>query len=122
MRKPGIDERNVQMSDVLCDFCHREWTEEEPMIEGHQGSCICGRCLSVAYAAMVRGGDESVEGGYRCAMCLEREEDRETLSRAGEPGWQSPAYPEAAVCRRCIELAAKALARDRTFKWSPPAG
>ena len=46
MRKPGTNENNVEMTDVLCDFCQREWSEDIPMVEGHQGSCVCGNCLS----------------------------------------------------------------------------
>ena len=32
MRKPGTDPENVQMTDVLCDFCRRQWTEDVAMI------------------------------------------------------------------------------------------
>ena len=32
MRKPGTDADDVQMSDVLCDFCRRPWTMDVPMI------------------------------------------------------------------------------------------
>ena len=32
MRKPETDENDVRMSDVLCDFCHREWVEEIAMV------------------------------------------------------------------------------------------
>ena len=119
MRKPGTDPDNVQMSDVLCDFCRREWTEDVPMIEGHHGSCMCGRCLTVAYTEVVVGPDGAVPGDYTCTMCLEAEADREALNRAGEPGWQSPAA-DAAVCRRCIKLAAGALEKDRDFDWRRP--
>ena len=95
MRKPGTDETNVQMSDVLCDFCHREWTETVPMIEGHQGACLCGRCLTLAYAQVVLHGNSTAPPDYRCPMCLEQPADRETLGRADEPGWQSPLYDAA---------------------------
>ena len=33
MRKPGTDNDNVQMSDVLCDFCRAEWTDDLQMVE-----------------------------------------------------------------------------------------
>ncbi len=119
MRKPGTDEHDVKMSDVLCDFCHREWTEDVPMIEGHRGSCLCGRCLSVACAEIVhgRGGPDA---DYTCTMCLEAAGDRAALGRGGEPGWRSPLRPEAAVCRRCVELAAKALEKDPDSGWTRP--
>lgn len=112
MRKPGTDPQNVGMSDVICDFCHREWTEDVPMIEGHHGSCICGRCLRVAHAEVVEQGHGSA-GDYTCPMCLEAEPDRRAMDRAGEAGWQSPLGEGAVICRRCIELAARALEKDR---------
>lgn len=71
MRKPGTDEENVQMSDVLCDFCHSEWREDEPMIEGHHGSCVCGKCLTVAYTELLINKSDSAPAGYKCTMCLE---------------------------------------------------
>lgn len=120
MRKPGIDESNVQMSDVLCDFCRRQWTEDVPMIEGHQGSCLCARCLTMAYTEVVVNGAVSAPAGYKCPMCLEEEADREALNRGGEPGWQSPLHPEAVVCRRCIELAARQLEKDEDHAWQRP--
>ncbi|MHC4709973.1 MAG: hypothetical protein ACYTA3_06025 [Planctomycetota bacterium] len=93
MRKPGTDESNVQMSDVLCDFCHREWTEDVPMIEGHQGSCLCGRCLTVAYTEVVVNGHDTAPASYT---------------------------EDAVICRRCIELAARSLEKDRDSGWKKP--
>ena len=128
MRKPTTDETNVQMSDVLCDFCRREWTEEIPMIEGHQGSCICGNCLRLAYRQVVVAkatvGDAGIGGGeaspYTCPLCLEKPEDRAAMDRADEPGWPSPLHPEAVICRRCIKRAAGALHKDPDFGWRKP--
>lgn len=120
MRKPGTDENNVQMTDVICDFCHSEWVEDQPMIEGHQGSCICGRCLSVAYADVVLHGQNTAPADYTCPMCLEASKDRAELNRREEPGWQSPLYPEATICRRCIKLAGGALHKDEAFDWKKP--
>jgi len=120
MRKPGTDENDVRMSDVLCDFCHREWTEDEPMIEGHQGSCICGKCLTLAYADVVVRGVNTAPEEYRCPMCLERAADRAALGRAAEPGWRSARVPDAVLCRRCIKLAAGALHKDNDFGWRKP--
>ena len=51
--RPGTDEQNVQMSDVLCDFCHQAWTEAIPFVEGHRGCMICGDCLTRAYEQVV---------------------------------------------------------------------
>jgi hypothetical protein len=112
MRKPGTDPDNVQMNDVLCDFCHREWTDDMPVIEGHQGSIICGNCLTVAYRSVVLAGESSAPGGYTCTMCLERRAD---------PAWQSPACPEAVTCKRCIKLAAGTLEKDKDWDWKRPA-
>jgi hypothetical protein len=113
MRKPGTDPDNVQMSDVLCDFCHREWTDDLPVMEGHQGSIICGRCLSVSYSDVVLEGHNTAPEGYTCTMCLEQRKD---------PAWSSPAYPEAVVCKRCIKLAAGTLEKDKDWGWERPGG
>jgi hypothetical protein len=120
MRKPGTDASNVQMSDVLCDFCHREWTEDVPMIEGHQGSCLCARCLTVAYTAVVVNGHDAAPASYKCPMCLEDDQDREALGRANEACWRSPVHEEAVICRRCLELAARSLEKDRDSGWKKP--
>ena len=120
MRKPGTDENNVQMSDVLCDFCRREWTEDVPMVEGHHGSCICGNCLTLAYAEVVGSGTGSAPNGYDCRMCLEGGKDREALERGDEHGWASPLDPEACICRRCIKQAAGALVKDVGSGWKKP--
>ncbi len=119
MYKPGTDESNVQMSDVLCDFCHHEWLEDLPIIEGHRGAMICGKCLSVAYAEVVRASSPALIDGYTCRMCREGDEDRDALYRAGEAAWPSPLDAEAFVCRRCIELAASSLDKDEDHDWTP---
>lgn len=111
MRKPGTDPLNVQMTDVLCDFCHREWSEEVPMVEGHQGAVMCGRCLTVAYRQLALLGEAGAPDGYRCVLCLEHRDD---------PGWQSPAYPDAVACRRCVKQAAGVLHKDPDYDWRKP--
>jgi len=111
MRKPGTDENNVQMSDVLCDFCHAEWTLDKPVIEGHHGSIICGNCLTVAYTQVVLHSVNTGPAGYQCTMCLENRPDI---------AWQSPAYSEAVICQRCLKLAAGTLSKDKDFNWSKP--
>ncbi len=122
MHKPGTDPANVQMSDIICDFCRRPWTEDAPMMEGHQGSCICGNCLSLAFAEVVRQGDNVAgEDDWLCALCLERSVDREAQNRAGEPGWRSPLHEEATICRRCIKLASGVLQKDADHDWTKPA-
>jgi len=111
MRKPGTDEDNVQMSDVLCDFCHAEWTEDVPVIEGHQGSIICGKCLTVAFTQVVLHAADTGRPGYKCVMCLEHRED---------VAWESPVYPEATICKRCINLAAGSMSKDPDTGWKRP--
>ena len=103
MRKPTTNPDDVKPSDVLCDFCAAEWTEDRAMVEGHHGSIVCGPCLTVAYGAVGGGGLDDAVPGYRCTMCLEERADA---------AWRSPVRPEAFICRRCIELAAKQLERD----------
>jgi hypothetical protein len=120
MRKPGTDDNNVQMSDVLCDFCRREWTEDLPMVEGHRGSCICGRCLTVAYTEVILNRIGSAGETYTCAMCLESERDRAAINRGGEPGWRSPLHEEAAICTRCIKQSAGVLQKDPDSGWRKP--
>ena len=119
MFKPGTDENNVQMSDVLCDFCHREWTEDMPFIEGHRGRTICGNCLALGYAEAVNGKRGTAPSGYTCTMCRENEDDRAVLDRTGERGWQSEIH-EAAICLRCIERAAGTLHNDPDYDWRKP--
>jgi len=120
MRKPGTDESNVAMSDVLCDFCHRQWTEDEPMIEGHHGSCVCGKCVTLAYMQVVLNGDSTAPADFKCPMCLEATADREALERGGEHGWQSPLHDEAVFCERCIKLAADSLHKSKDWGWTKP--
>jgi hypothetical protein len=111
MRKPGTDPDNVQMSDVLCDFCRREWTEEVTMVEGHQGSVICSNCLRLAHSVVVEQAmAEPLD--LTCTMCLESRDDRRALDR-DDPMWESPAWPgEAAICRRCIRMASGVVSKS----------
>jgi len=124
MRNPAADPQNLQMTDFWCYFCRRPWTEDVPMIEGHQGSLICGRCLALAYADLAlhnapsipaatdapgapRGVDESRP---KCLMCLEHRRD---------PLWRSPAH-ETLVCLRCVKQGATALEKDPDYGWKRP--
>jgi hypothetical protein len=111
VRKPDTDPLDVRMTDVLCDYCHREWTESVPMIEGHHGACVCGRCLSAAYVAVVHAGVDDGKGAFKCRMCLE---DRKDSS------WASPVDEEALICLRCIKLGARALEKDAESGWTRP--
>ncbi|MCC6321412.1 MAG: hypothetical protein IT438_08260 [Phycisphaerales bacterium] len=102
-----------QLIESSCDFCARVWDPEgqEIMIEGHQGSLLCLKCLSAAfrYIVLEKGGEENRE--RRCTMCLE---DRE------QPEWQSPVVETARVCLRCVKQAATALEKDPETGWKRP--
>lgn len=95
-----------------CDFCRAAWGEDLPMVEGHRGSLICVKCLTIAYAEVIRAGagvpHEQVDN---CTMCLSHRED---------PHWRSPAYDDAVICRWCLERAALMLAKDPETDWTPP--
>ncbi|MEM7227596.1 MAG: hypothetical protein AAF432_02160 [Planctomycetota bacterium] len=120
MRKPGTDENNVQMSDVLCDFCHREWTEDIAMVEGHHGACMCERCLLLAYTELVLNRGTPVVDDFTCPLCREGRDDRAAMDRHEEPGWPSPLYPDVVACRRCIKRASGVLHKDPDFDWAKP--
>ncbi len=111
MRREGTNPDNVQMDDVLCDFCRTSWTEELPLIEGHHGSCVCGPCVTVAYQHVSIGGHDDAIPGYTCSMCLEQRTD---------PCYRSATHLEAFICRRCIKLAATALEKDEDLVWKRP--
>ncbi|MHC4447480.1 MAG: hypothetical protein ACYSXF_06840 [Planctomycetota bacterium] len=110
------------MSDVLCDFCHGEWTDDQPMLEGHHGSCVCGTCLTLAYRQAILNGDRTAPADFKCPMCLESKADREALGRSAEGGWRSPVHQEAVICERCIKLAAGALHKSKDWGWTKPTG
>jgi hypothetical protein len=110
MHKPGVDPDNVQMSDIICDFCLREWTEDLPLVEGHRGSVICGHCLTEAYRATALKKEGSAPPGYQCILCLETRPDL---------GWKRPDTP-ACACARCIRQSAGVLVKDPDWKWEKP--
>lgn len=112
MQRPGADTANMQVSDFWCDFCRAPWDGLGPMVEGHQGSLICGKCLSVAYRALELDDAPTAPPGYTCTLCLEERPD---------PGWRSPAHDEASVCTRCVKQAAGTLAKDKDVPWEKPA-
>lgn len=111
MRREDTDPNNVQPTDVLCDFCGTEWGDDTPIVEGHQGSCVCGKCLSVAWRALVGEKMNDAPDGGSCTMCLEERSD---------PLFRSPIREEALICRRCVRLAARALDIDPDHAWTKP--
>jgi len=111
MRRAGCDENNLDMSDVMCDFCGAEWTNERPMVEGHRGACICGPCLSIAYTELVTLGTNAAPAAYECRLCLERK---------SEPAWGSPLFDGAYACRQCVKRSAGVLHKDPDIPWRKP--
>lgn len=109
MRRDGTNPENVQPEDVLCDFCGQAaWADEEPCIEGHHGSIICGGCLTLAWTVVQI--DKAGGAQQACTMCLEERD---------EPGWQG-ASTDAHICKRCIKQAAGALHKSADWSWSKP--
>lgn len=103
-----------QLIESSCDFCGRVWDPEgsDLMIEGHQGSLICLKCLTAAYRSVVldkTGEDHRLK---QCTMCLEERE---------QPEWESPVHPESRICLRCIKQSATALEKDPETGWKRPA-
>ena len=111
MFKDGVNPEEIAMSDVLCDFCGGEWKEEVPMIEGHKGSCICGKCLKMAWNQIVVNRMDDSGSEWTCKMCLEQRD---------EPFYQSPVHEDAHICRRCIRMGAHALRTEDPDSWDLP--
>ena len=113
MQRAGADPEAMSADDFLCDFCARPWAEDRPMVEGHRGAIICGRCLTVAYAEVVLHGVGDARGPDEpCCLCLEPGRD--------EPHWRSPAREVALACRRCLKQAAGVLVKDQESGWTRP--
>jgi hypothetical protein len=111
MHRPGTDPEHVQMSDILCDFCLRAWTEDLPLVEGHRGAVICGYCLTEAYRMVEVRREGNAPAGYTCVLCLEQRKDK---------GWRNPTGTEACACARCVRQAAGVLVKDPDWKWEKP--
>ncbi|MEM0984566.1 MAG: hypothetical protein AAGI17_11535 [Planctomycetota bacterium] len=113
MHREGADPDSMDMADILCDFCAQPWSDERPMVEGHRGSCICGRCLTIAWVELMetRISDDPGEG-ESCCLCLE--------SDRPDPHWRSPIFEGKLACRRCVKQAAGALHKDREIEWTKP--
>lgn len=95
-----------------CDFCTSPWDEDRPMVEGHRGSLICGRCLSLAYREVVlANAGVGPASGVGCALCLQT---NEVLH------WQSPLDESVVACRECITRSARMLDKDTDYAWSLP--
>jgi hypothetical protein len=101
----------MQLSDFLCDFCARAWDGAFPLVEGHQGSLICGNCLTIAYTDVVHMGLDGAPSGATCTLCLEERDD---------PMWASPVREGASVCRRCLRQGGTKLHKDPDWPWTKP--
>ena len=111
MHRKGINVNDVQPEDILCDYCGQSaWSDGDPCIEGHQGSIVCGECLSLAFASLVLN-KEGQQVELKCRMCLE--------TREGQ-SWSSEFDNEATICLRCIKQAATALEKSKHWEWSRP--
>ncbi len=110
MQRPGADPNDMTVSDFLCDFCGRAWDGAFPMVEGHQGSLICGSCLTVAWTEVVTLETDAAPAGATCAMCLQEKDD---------PMWASPVR-KAFACRPCVKQAAGRLHKDPDWDWEKP--
>lgn len=106
------DENATGNEYFKCDFCLSPWAEDRQMVEGHRGSLICARCLTLAYAQIV-GADSGAAPpeGATCALCLE---DR------AQQHWQSPLRAEAWACERCIRQSGQMLEKDPESGWRRP--
>lgn len=112
MHRAGADPERMTAEDFLCDFCHRCWAEDRPMIEGHRGSLICGDCLAAAHVEVVlRGGGVRLSEGETCVLCLSAQDDAH---------WRGPAEGRPAACRVCIKRSGAMLEKDAESGWTRP--
>jgi hypothetical protein len=116
MHRQGANPMDMQPTDFICDFTGRTWDGGFPLVEGHQGSLICGDALRIAFTEVVLHKQNSMPEGSTCTMCLEQRE---------EPGWQSPVPTGdrdegAVICRRCIRQSATRLEKDADWGWRKP--
>lgn len=93
-----------------CDYCDAEFIDAA-MVEGHQGSLVCMKCLAAAFTELkaLKGGTENK--GKKCRMCLEERDEAQ---------WESPIMPGATICVRCTTMAYRALEKDPESGWKRP--
>lgn len=110
MHRDGANPADMQPPDFICDFCLTAWDGSFPMVEGHRGSLICGKCLTVAWTEADLHGNAEGLPKRKCTMCLAEKDD---------PGWESP-VSEAWTCRTCIKRSAGRLHKDPDWDWHKP--
>ncbi len=111
MHRQGINPENATPGDFLCDFCGQCWADDRPMVEGHRGSLICAKCLTLAFDELWnRLAGEPIPEGSTCVLCLERRDD---------PAWASP-MNASLVCKRCAKQSVVMLERDPDSNWKRP--
>lgn len=109
-----MDPNNAQMSDFVCDFCGREWADERPMVEGHQGSLICRECLDEAFERVwLLDQGVPVPDGKTCILCL---------ADNGDPAFEGTRAPGVYACKRCIKQSVVMLERDPDYGYVRPGG
>lgn len=113
MQREGANPEHMVMADFSCDFCGHEWTMTRHMVEGHQGTCICSNCLTIAFTEMVfhKVSDEP-NPDEACELC------RET-GRA-DAHWRSPVDETKFACKRCVKQSAGVLHKDPDLEWKKP--
>ena len=126
MRREGCNEENLLPTDFLCDYCGNTWSDDRPMIEGHRGSLVCAKCLSLAFDSLWNHApawdgtsppppvpdDQQLPEGVLCMLCLEHRE---------EPCWHSPMMDASWICKRCTKQSVVMLERDPEFGYARPA-
>lgn len=112
MHRHGADPENMTAEDFLCDFCESCYAPDRPMVEGHRGSLICGRCLGTSFAALwYANSGEPAPKGEVCLLCL---------SENGDPIWRSPVRTTSFICKRCSKQSVVMLERDADSGWKRP--
>ena len=113
MHREGSDPNNMQLEDFLCDFCAQTWSEDRPFVEGHRGACICGKCLTLAFADLaIHFVSDQPQDGEACTLCLEPKPD--------VPHWRSPLDETKIACVNCVKRAAGVLHKDEDVAWRKP--
>jgi hypothetical protein len=109
MHREGFDPENVQVEDLLCDFCEKTaWAQNIPCVEGHHGSLICGDCLTAAWIELVDTGGGQPIG--TCCLCLQKSDD------SGYVGCRE----QGRACRVCVKRSAGVLHKSSDWAWRKP--